>query len=69
MKYIREKVLNDIVNEIYDITDKNNIFNIIIKHLEINKIMTSMDELEEWVFDVFKMKKEVQENINEVVEN
>lgn len=57
MKYIRKKVLNDIVNEIYDITDKDIIFDIIIKHLELNKIMTSMDELEKWVVDVFKMKK------------
>ena len=62
MKYIRKKVLNDIVNEIYDITDKSIIFDIIIKHLEINKIMTSMDELEKWVVDVFKMKKELLQN-------
>ena len=63
MKYNRKKVLNDIVNEIYDITDKNIIFDIIIKHLEINKIMRSMDELEKWVVDVYKMKKELQEDL------
>lgn len=29
----------------------------------MNKIMTSMDELEKWVVDVFKMKKELQETL------
>ena len=64
MKYSRKKVLNDIVNEIYNITDKKIIIQVINKHLDINKIMTSLDELEKWVIDVFKMKKKLQEELN-----
>ena len=62
MKYSRKKVLNDIVNEIYNITDKKIIIQVINKHLDINKIMTSLDELEKWVIDVFKMKKNFKKN-------